>query len=102
MHCDKFNCLSKSLGWSRTRGIQHCISSIKTDVKVIISRIFILLSFAAPMVIIGNCRCVFGPRFSFSFNLYSQHWQRPEKTVCRLTLGELKSESVALKTLLKV
>ncbi len=40
--------------------------------KVVIA-IFISLSFTAPMAIIGNCRCVFGPHFSFSF-LDSGHW----------------------------
>ncbi len=36
--------------------------------KVIIVKIFILLSFMAPVAIISNCRCVFGPHFSFKFH----------------------------------
>ncbi len=35
------------------------------NIKVRISNIFISFSFAAPLVISGNCRCVFGPHFSF-------------------------------------
>ncbi len=82
-----------------------------SGVKVIISNIFILLSFTALMALSGNCRCVFGPHSSFSFKfhhrnidlffvcnrLHAKHQQRPEKTVRTSHTGELKSESVALK-----
>ncbi len=36
---------------------------VSFNLKVIISKIFISLSFAAPMAISGNCRCVFGLHF---------------------------------------
>ncbi len=37
------------------------------SLKVIFSKGFILFSFVAPLVIICNSRCVFGPHFTFSF-----------------------------------
>ncbi len=52
--------------------VQHSLSDDyyifkHSQLKCIISKILILLSFTAPMAIIGNCRCVFGPHLGFSF-----------------------------------
>ncbi len=58
----------------------------------------ISFSNAAPMVIIGNCKCVFGPHFNSSFH----NARRDRKTQYAAShTGELKSESAALKVLLK-
>ncbi len=42
------------------------------ELKVIIANIFNVSSFTAPMMIIGNCKCVFGPHFP-SF-IVCNHW----------------------------
>ncbi len=87
-----------------------------TNTEVIISKVFILFSLASSVAIISNCRCVFGPHFP-SFTVCSQ---RPflclfghsncliatlaeirKKQYAASHTGELKSESVAFKALLK-
>ncbi len=77
----------------------HCSTlhlKYKTIIKVRISKIFISFSFAAPVVIISNCRC----HFIFSFlvcshqpflclfsivTVYPQRQQKPEETSRRFT-----------------
>ncbi len=87
-------------------------------VKVVISKIFILLSFTAPMAIISNCMGFFGPHFSFSFLVRSHrsflclfgHNNRllasladtRKKQYAASHTGELKSEFVKRLTALLV
>ncbi len=69
------------------------------NIKVIILKIFISVSFVASMAIIGSRGCVFGPHFSFC--LLTMLAETGKKKYATSHTGELKSESVALKTLLK-
>ncbi len=84
------------------------LKTLKEQLKVIILKIFISLSFEAPMAISSNCRCVSDLTSQVSsvvikiFFVCSAIVTRTEtgKTSTPLHI-ELKSDSIALKALLK-